>query len=810
MSPEIDVTTTPIQTLETSFRMLATSFGSSYPNTIVVGVVSDTSDILGSFYPIDTIASSVASTWEEFEVSFANYPTDSNGRWILFASRPISTSTSGYNYTYIDDLKIDLIPSCARPRTLENIRTTSSSLTVKWTDLDPDHTTWEVAYGLSGFNPDDIVDPETATIVPNISDDTLLVENLIAGTLYDFYVRTDCGGDVSNWRGPISASPGAYNVPRTGVDSIRVCGATLYDDGGAGGQYSNNCSGMMIVYPSSQDSLMAVVAGTYSGESCCDYLKIYDGVGTFGTLLFSGMGSATITDTIKSTTGPLTIQFTSDGSGIGTGFQLRLACIEAPACPMILDVEVSNITGRSAYLTWDYSSVAINEPSSFELEVVQDGVVVDVYTATEPYFLVPSLDPLTEYTVRVKALCDADGSEGLMDSITFETKCLAGGEIEFSGGTETNQYYLPLNNFYNNSYTQQLILASEMNGATAIRNISFEYSYSSSMSSKNGVKIYIGHTTSSTLTSWIPTATHQLVYNGDLNCVQGWNEFDFINDFNYNGTDNIVITVVDTSGGYDGSSYTFKGHSATGKALYYQTDGSPSFPPSSSTSYSYRSNMILGADCDSLTTCIAPNVIITNVEVDQVDIIWAAGNEESSWDVAYMAAGDTAWTVAVEGTTETSYSFTNLSPSTEYSFRVTTECDATTTADRIVTAITPCVAINEYPFFEGFDTWQASSSASSTIGDCWHRFTSYNTTTAYPYVSTSYSISPSNSVYMYSTSTSHSALVLPKFSLPIDTLQVTFGLLKTNTSYAHEIQVGVMTDPTDISHSFLLLLQLLL
>ena len=793
MSPEIDVTTTPIQTLETSFRMLATSFGSSYPNTIVVGVVSDTSDILGSFYPIDTVSSSVASTWEEFEVSFANYPTDSNGRWILFASRPISTSTSGYNYTYIDDLKIDLIPSCARPRTLENIRTTSSSLTVKWTDLDPDHTTWEVAYGLSGFNPDDIVDPETATIVPNISDDTLLVENLVAGTLYDFYVRTDCGGDVSNWRGPISASPGAYNVPITGVDSIRVCGATLYDDGGAGGQYSNNCSGMMIVYPSSQDSLMAVVAGTYSGESCCDYLKIYDGVGTFGTLLFSGMGSATITDTLKSTTGPLTIQFTSDGSGIGTGFQLRLACIEAPACPMILDVEVSNITGRSAYLTWDYSSVAINEPSSFELEVVQDGVVVDVYTTTEPYFLVPSLDPLTEYTVRVKALCDADGSEGLMDSITFETKCLAGGEVELNNGTTTTTY-LPTNTLYDYSYTQQLFTSSEFNGATVLNSVTFYQTSTYNMT--RDIDIYLAETSQSTLSSAtaIPLSNLTLVYSGEYTFVQGANTIVFDSSFAYNGTSNIVLAVDDNTGDYT-STITWRGHSAPSKAIYKYQDNND-LNPSSSISFSSgstRCDVMFGASCDYTTTCIGPNVVVTNVEPTQVDIVWVPGNTETSWDVAYMATGDTGWTVVATATTATSHSFTNLNDATNYSFRVSTTC-GTESADRIVNVLTPCLPYS-VPFYEGFESWPTSSTAA--IDPCWHKKTNYSTD--YPYASTSYSISPNKSMYMYSTSSSYSLLALPKFSTPIDSLQVTFGLLKTNTSYAHEIQVGIMTDPTDLS-----------
>ena len=70
-----------------------------------------------------------------------------------------------------------------------------------------------------------------------------------------------------------------------------------------------------------------------------------------------------------------------------------------------------------------------------------------------------------------------------------------------------------------------MVLASEMNGPTIINSISFQYAYSSAMTSKTNVKIYIGHTPSSTMSECVPTATHQLVYTGYLNCSTVWNEF---------------------------------------------------------------------------------------------------------------------------------------------------------------------------------------------------------------------------------------------------------------------------------------------
>ena len=313
------------------------------------------------------------------------------------------------------------------------------------------------------------------------------------------------------------------------------------------------------------------------------------------------------------------------------------------------------------------------------------------------------------------------------------------------------------------------------------------------------IDIYLAETSQSTLSSAtaIPLSNLTLVYSGEYTFVQGANTIVFDSSFAYNGTSNIVLAVDDNTGDYT-STITWRGHSAPSKAIYKYQDNND-LNPSSSISFSSgstRCDVMFGASCDYTTTCIGPNVVVTNVEPTQVDIVWAPGNTETSWDVAYMATGDTGWTVVATATTATSHSFTNLNDATNYSFRVTAPC-GTESADRIVNVFTPCLPYS-VPFYEGFESWTASSTAA--IDPCWYRMSSYvSGSTLYPYVTTSYALSPSKSMYMYSTSSSYSLLALPKFSTPVDSLQVTFGLLKSNTSYAHEIQVGVMTDPTDIS-----------
>ena len=703
-------------------------------------------------------------------------------------------------YMSIDNVVVDLAPTCIRPVSIACTGTTNDAATIQWVDEELEHNTWEIAYGPTGFNPDSIETTligELATVYGNAGGDSATIQFLTSGTIYDFYIRTNCSGTVSEWRGPIAVCPGSHNIPQTGISSVTGCNVVLCDDGGIDAQYSNNNAGYTIVYPGSQDSVVALVAGNYKTENNNDKIKVFDGVGISGILLGEYTGTGSISDTIVSYSGPLTVQFVTNASTINDGFALQLSCVEAPTCPSIIDLAVSNVAPASAYVSWDYAHGALNVPSSYQIEVEDTLGSINYYTTTDPYYFVSGLESMSSYIVRVKAVCD-DASEGNSESINIITGCFASIESDtINNGTASTGYYVPASNFYKNSYTQQLILASEMNGANVLTGIMFEYNYATAMSSKTNVSIYIGHTSTTTLTSsaWEPTTNAQLVYTGSLNCSQGWNEFMFDVPFAYNGTSNLVITVVDQSNAYNGSAYTYRTHSASGKALYYQTDSEMSVPPSSRTSYGYRANMKFIA-CDNTVsiTCPAPNVIITEVTPDQVDIIWAVGGDESSWDVEYREVGDSVWTVAATATTATSYSFTNLTPSTNYEFKVVALC-GTENGEQIVTATTPCALVTTYPFRENFDTW-ATGSTANYGNRCWGRLTNY-TSTRYPYVSSSYSQSASNSVYFYGSSSYHSALILPKFDLPVDTLVINFGLYITSAAY--QLQVGVITDPTDIA-----------
>lgn len=148
------------------------------------------------------------------------------------------------------------------------------------------------------------------------------------------------------------------------------------------------------------------------------------------------------------------------------------------------------------------------------------------------------------------------------------------------GTGSSTGYYTPLNNFYNYSLTEMIFLSSEIgrtDGGT-IEKIGFQYGYTTGMSSKTNVKIYMANTTRSSFASGAVsecvTTGLTLVYSGALNCSGSgtWNDFTLSTPFNYSGG-NLLVVVDDNSGAYDGTSYVFRYTTTTGNTVWrYQSD----------------------------------------------------------------------------------------------------------------------------------------------------------------------------------------------------------------------------------------------
>ena len=315
--------------------------------------------------------------------------------------------------------------------------------------------------------------------------------------------------------------------------------------------------------------------------------------------------------------------------------------------------------------------------SSYDKITVYDGTTSGTALLTNySGYTLPSNLTATSGTMTVVWSSDVSYTySGWAATITVDCNASPDDCITIGTGTSYATTYGPVNDYFNYCYRQIIYPASSLTAGT-IRSISFQYYYSSAITVKDNVNIYMGHTSQdvfASATGWIPISNLTLVYSGPLNCTTGWNSFNLQAPFNYNGTDNLVLAVDDNSGAYQSSSYSFYYSSGSGNVqLYYNTDGTnpdPASPPSGS-----------------LTTCY-PN---TKFCID--DCTQPTGN---------FALSQTDLTILVGGTANISTYLTNtLSPAGTISYTTSNRNVATVSNSGVVTGVadgTAAITINYTP-----------------------------------------------------------------------------------------------------------------
>ena len=508
-----------------------------------------------------------------------------------------------------------------------------------------------------------------------------------------------------------------------------------------------------------------------------------------------------------------------------------------PNCPDIVSYSV-NATASAARIDWTYDMGLGITPDEFEIHYgyASDSLAgATTVTSTATSLVLTGLDADTSYMVSISPICNVDAGNAF--TFSFATRAMPCIEWDTTGsasagpadtltvgtpGTSTSNA-MPVNNGYNYSYCQHLILASHIatTGPTTFSGIAFDYAYSQPMTHATNCQIYMGNTTRANFTvsagssadsMFVPYSQLTLVYQGPLNCTtNGYNYFQFNQGaFHYDGTSNIVVAIVNNSGSTN-SSAIFRYEtisSSTGGAMTHRvynntTPYGPTEMDAARAGQSYwRSNMKLvtggGGTCLTQASCAAPAVIAMEDTVGNLELSWIPGYMETSWDVDYQADGDSVWTNLLTGTSLTSYTIleSSLQPNTHYTFRVTANCTDTNIAGT-ATYTTPCGSIGTLPFSEDFESY---GSGSTVFPSCWYKLGS---TADRPYIhgTTTYGHNNTHGLYFYAAAGGYCYAIMPRVNstLNLTTLQVSFWARQYSTSYNCDFEVGVMTDPTDVA-----------
>ena len=176
----------------------------------------------------------------------------------------------------------------------------------------------------------------------------------------------------------------SYNMCDVTTSTINQFG-NLYDNGGPTGNYSNSRNCSFLIDPTCADSI-SLTFSSFSLESCCDRVYVYDGNSASGTLLYSG-GGYSIPAMQTATSGSMFVRFTTDGSVTSSGFAASWTTVTtgaAPAIPVMADTVSSCGTAvvldagvYSGYLwnTGDTTqTISVSNSGDYYVDVIDTGV----------------------------------------------------------------------------------------------------------------------------------------------------------------------------------------------------------------------------------------------------------------------------------------------------------------------------------------------------------------------------------------------------------------------------------------------------
>ncbi|MEI6487395.1 MAG: GEVED domain-containing protein [Bacteroidota bacterium] len=188
--------------------------------------------------------------------------------------------------------------------------------------------------------------------------------------------------------------------------STTTCSGSFYDSGGPGSNYQNSESYTYTIYPDA-GNLSSVTFNSFTIETCCDHLTIYNGpdatypsLGTFTTISAGTVFSST------DPTGALTFVFSSDGSVTYAGWDATIGCIPNPPCSGVPAPGNTLSTSATACVgvpfTLSLQNNVIASAQAFQWQSSPDGVTyTDIAGATLPSYTVASQTTTTYYQCLV-------------------------------------------------------------------------------------------------------------------------------------------------------------------------------------------------------------------------------------------------------------------------------------------------------------------------------------------------------------------------------------------------------------------------
>ena len=248
--------------------------------------------------------------------------------------------------------------------------------------------------------------------------------------------------------------------------------------------------------------------------------------------------------------------------------------------------------------------------------------------------------------------------------------------VEIGDGARTS-YDLPIRMDYNYSFTQQIFNVEDIGIAGTISSVGFYYDYTSPFS-MSGILMYMMHTAKSEFVDGrdvIALDSATLVYDGDFAATEpGWFTLSLDTPFEYNGIDNLLICMYDTTNGHYDNNYKFRCSYVTNKTVSLIIYGSSQIPDISNIgifnyAVTWQNDIQLGIT-PATGHCFRPSsVSVSDVTAHGASVSWTAEDGESAWQICLNDDENNLIDVNTNA-----YELTGLTSETLYNVKVRVSC----------------------------------------------------------------------------------------------------------------------------------------
>lgn len=273
--------------------------------------------------------------------------------------------------------------------------------------------------------------------------------------------------------------------------------------------------------------------------------------------------------------------------------------------------------------------------------------------------------------------------------------------------------YAPIRFNYNNSYTQTLYLASELQAG----DISIVNYYFNGDAESAPMTLYMAEV-SNTMTSFandsafVEASNLTQVYSGTFSFQPGWNTIVLNEAFSYSGEGNLVVACLSNRSRY--VYRDFKATTFTGKrSIMVYSDGTVMNPATASgllSGYYSRAGLpdvpntvfYFGA-ADDFCHGVS-NLAVSSIEANSAVVSWNGAEGASQYVLEYKTAEGSQW-ITVEDISEESYTLSDLTSFTNYDVRVYSVCPGANSlpCETAFRTMLPDEAFVALPYEQNFD-----------------------------------------------------------------------------------------------------------